>query len=272
MQALTILTILIHFDPFCIYPKWTGHEVCETASRNACRSTGPPALPWHDGRVGHTGMGVIYFHIFSYHFCPVYVQFLFAVVFLSSVPRSLRSKASGLEKARQISWRVFYLRQSFVNLSRKEHGAVTRPHLWNLMDTSGLPKRTHKTVLFQNVLSSQPDRVKQGVVIEIPSTAVLPTDVLCAQLMTNESNELLNGSSPRVHPESKSWGFQRSQEVGRARLTRMLQVTCKARTNCLRIMGQSWWSIIKTHYRHLWTVEKLHSGTHYYYVTLPNIA
>ena len=62
-------------------------------------------------------------------------------VFLSSVPRSLRSKASGLEKARQISWRVFYLRQSFVNLSRKEHGAVTRPHLWNLMDTSGA-KRT----------------------------------------------------------------------------------------------------------------------------------
>ena len=63
---------------------------------------------------------------------------------------------------------------------------VTRPHLWIHLAS----QRGHKTVLFQNVLSSQPDRVEQGVVIEIPSTAVLPTDVLCAQ-MTNESNELL---------------------------------------------------------------------------------
>lgn len=55
-------------------------------------------------------------------------------------------------------------------------------------------------------------------------------------------------------------------QVGRARLTRMLQVTCKARTNCLhRIMGQSW-SVIENTLQ-LWTVKKLRSGTHY--VTLP---
>ena len=103
--------------------------MCETASRNACRSTGPPALPWHDGhdgRNGRNGMSFIYFHEFSMAFLSS-----FCSQFLSSVPREIITVYYGprpQDLRRLARFPDVFSRISSIFL-RKDHIAVTRAHL-----------------------------------------------------------------------------------------------------------------------------------------------
>ena len=133
------------FWPFCIYPKWKGWEVCETASRNACRSTGPPALPWHDGHDGHdgrNGMSFIMFHISPWHFCPVSVR-SFCPVCPEKSLRYITVQGLRTWEGSPDFLTCFPVCSSI--FLRKDHIAVTRAHL----DTSGPDsKRRHRTVLF----------------------------------------------------------------------------------------------------------------------------